>query len=282
MNHSVTLDLPFSMIQSLRLAHAVMETNYEVCLSPEAGEKFLPLQQKFGAQYRITSERPNKLSGVRISHQEPKVYIGSIERSLVFPHSIFAYSRRLWAKDRTIRFSFAGLLTKSRVDFFQKIVERNGFYAMYRFKILMRLSSWAKLNAKFWRRLGLQKSPEANKFTCSGILFWSSERGRTFPVKAWDDEYFRLLATSEFVLCPSGDYIWTYRFFEAAMCGAIPIIETYCPAYDGFRFRTTDEPMSTLQWSQEDAEYNYELCRSRLTVPIDVLQQEIESLLQKC
>jgi len=35
MTTSLSLDLPFDLIQSLRLAHAVMETTYEVCLAPQ-------------------------------------------------------------------------------------------------------------------------------------------------------------------------------------------------------------------------------------------------------
>ena len=35
---------------------------------------------------------------------------------------------------------------------------------------------------------------------------------------------FRLLR-SKFVLWPNRDYIWSYRFFETVMSGAIPIVE---------------------------------------------------------
>jgi len=169
-------------------------------------------------------------------------------------------------------------MTESRKDFFLKIIELNCLDSKFSLKNFTHPSLLSKLKLKVEQKLGAQKIPRAAKFRYDDIVFWSSERGRNFPIKAWDDDYFRLLATSEFVLCPSGDYIWTYRFFEATMCGAIPIIENYCSAYDGFRFRTIDELLSTMKWSREDAEYNYNLCRSRLTVPIDLLQKEIEIL----
>jgi len=37
--------------------------------------------------------------------------------------------------------------------------------------------------------------------------------------------YYAKLRSSEFALCPDGDFTWTYRFLEAIMCGAIPILE---------------------------------------------------------
>jgi hypothetical protein len=111
------------------------------------------------------------------------------------------------------------------------------------------------------------------------VVFWSSRRGRHFPGKSWDEEYYELLARSQFVLCPSGDYVWTYRFFEAALCGAIPIVESTCDAYAGFRYQTMRDPARELQWRREDAEHNYALCRDLLTVPSDVLSREIAALL---
>jgi hypothetical protein len=38
--------------------------------------------------------------------------------------------------------------------------------------------------------------------------------------------YFRVLAASQFALCPAGDLPWSLRFFEAIMCRAIPILSS--------------------------------------------------------
>ena len=62
------------------------------------------------------------------------------------------------------------------------------------------------------------------------------------------------------------------------MCDAIPIIERECPAYTGFRFRTMDDPLDTLVWSPEEAEYNFQQCRDRLTIPTDKLSAELAAL----
>jgi hypothetical protein len=41
----------------------------------------------------------------------------------------------------------------------------------------------------------------------------------------FNPHFFRVLRRSRFALCPAGDAPWSNRFFEAAMCGAIPIVE---------------------------------------------------------
>jgi hypothetical protein len=64
----------------------------------------------------------------------------------------------------------------------------------------------------------------------------NSKRGRNTQTKEYDIEYFNIMSNYKFVLCPNGDFIWTYRFFEAILCGSIPIIEEDCKLYDGFKF----------------------------------------------
>ncbi len=279
MSTSLSLNLPFNYIQSVRLAHAIMETNYQVCLVPEDQAKFSLLKQKFGAQYTITQRPTPVLSGLKISHSELKTSVGSIQRSLIYPHAIFDYCRELWPEHRNIRFVFAGLVTGSRRVFFEKLLERNYPDAKFDLDQWIQPSLWSRIKLKLTQELGMQYTPKAVKHKCNDIVVWSSQRGRSYPIKAWDDEYFKLMADAEFVLCPNGDYVWTYRFFEAIMCGAIPVIESNCSAYDGFRFQTIAEPLNKMMWSKEDAEHNYNLCRSRLTIPRDLLEAEIEKLL---
>jgi hypothetical protein len=131
------------------------------------------------------------------------------------------------------------------------------------------------------RRLGV---PRRQFLWSEGIKIILSEEGRTFPRKSWNPDYYATLLEAEFVLCPDGDFgkdgaAWTYRFFESALCGAIPVIQNSCPAYDGFRFRSMAEPLSDLVWSREDAEFNFGLALRRLTVPHDVLRAEVDRLL---
>jgi hypothetical protein len=61
-----------------------------------------------------------------------------------------------------------------------------------------------------------------------------SLRGRKEHTRIYDTTYFNQMAKTKFVLCPDGDFTWTYRFFEAILCGAIPIIQNYCELYEGY------------------------------------------------
>ena len=40
----------------------------------------------------------------------------------------------------------------------------------------------------------------------------------------YDYPYYDKMMSSRFALAPDGDFAWTYRFLEAIMCGAIPIV----------------------------------------------------------
>jgi hypothetical protein len=62
------------------------------------------------------------------------------------------------------------------------------------------------------RNFGINNAIKTN---IGDLVVWSSEKGRYYPFKAFDEEYFKELANSHFVLCPSGDCVWSYRFFEA-------------------------------------------------------------------
>ena len=42
---------------------------------------------------------------------------------------------------------------------------------------------------------------------------------------AYDADYLRILARSKFTLAPRGDQPWSIRFYEAILCGSIPIVK---------------------------------------------------------
>jgi len=42
----------------------------------------------------------------------------------------------------------------------------------------------------------------------------------------FDQQYFRVLRQSNFVLCPAGDAPWSMRFFETILAGSIPILQS--------------------------------------------------------
>lgn len=276
-NLKFAVNLPLQYLQAIRLTHALMESDYKVHIQEEHQNKFSLLKDIFNLDYQVGIEKVPILNSVEFNHTNPSSQIGSMKRTLIFPQANFDYCRKLWFDKRDIQICFAGLVTEQRKNTLEKWFKKN--FPDSRFKLPTKQRFVIRLVNKLFRQLNLPVLPSTYKTELNGVVFWSSNRGRVFPVKAWDEEYFRLLADSQFVLCPSGDYIWTYRFFESIMCGAIPIIEKSCPAYEGFRYFTMDDSISSLKWSEEDVNYNFKLCFERLTVSLEELNQEIEKIL---
>jgi hypothetical protein len=110
------------------------------------------------------------------------------------------------------------------------------------------------------------------------LVVMASEQGRRFPVKVWDEAYYNTLGRTQFVLCPNGDYVWTYRFFESVLCGAIPVVEEPCAAYEGFDYVGMSVNGRRLVWSAEVVERNYHKALERLVVPAETLSAAVRSV----
>jgi len=89
------------------------------------------------------------------------------------------------------------------------------------------------------------------------------DTGRKSIKRFWEREYFQAMGGAQFVLCPNGGWPWSYRFFEAIIVGAIPVVQSECEIYRGFHVQKwTDE---NLVYDLQKAEENFELCFKRLT-----------------
>ena len=276
MGHAIYPNINLGLIQGIRLAHALMETNIKICIPQVHAPKFIILRNKFNISYHVGTEEALKVNGFSTHHSTPTTSVGSIHRPLIFPTAIAKYCSSVWCPNRTIMVSFAGLMNDNRKATILNWCKISGIAGDIN-KIPDLCPVWYKAFNKFRKKLGL--TPRSWTINVGDLTLWSSNRGRAFPVKTWDEEYFKLLAKSKFVLCPSGDFIWTYRFFESILCGAIPIIEKTCKVYDGFIFKTMSEPYLKLEWSKEIAQHNYELCIDKITVPHLELESEMQNLI---
>ena len=272
---TLQINMTFNLIQQIRLVHALTESEYLVSIPTAEVSKFKAIKERFGVHF-INDDGHNVdiSSHLNISHSEPLTSVGQIVRPLIFPHSITNYCRTLWTDRRKHRFSFQGLITEKRKTLLEDWIEDK---LNERVSLSNRKNTLSKIKRKVISRIGFDTT---RKRRIGALLLWESDRGRNFPIKAWDDEYFRVLANSEFVLCPSGDYIWSYRFFESALCGAIPIVEKDCSAYDGFRFLSFHDQVADLKWAKEDAEHNFKACVEKLTVPATIVNDEITDILK--
>jgi hypothetical protein len=256
---SVHAALDLSKIQAIRLIHALAESKMPIHVPLTDEFRFPLLRKVFG--FSSSPLPPLTIAGVGFVHAEPRTYVGSMSRPLIYPHSLADWCRQAWPRERDVWASFCGLITPERSAV---------------------LASWVGSRSGQWP-LDLAETRVGENFSghaihlAPGIFHLSpSTRGRRFPVKAWDAHYYAGLLRSKFVLCPNGEYAWSYRFFESTLCGAIPVVEEDCAVYRGFRyFRLSD---GHFDWDPADALHNYDLCRERILVPAEELRGELQEL----
>jgi hypothetical protein len=275
----VVIELPFHLLQTLRLAQAIGEAGFRVCVPAADEVKVVMLKKVFGFDYKVGTAGAARIGGLRVDHMTPRSGVGAIERPLIMPQAIFDHCRERWPERRDVDVSFAGILTETRRAALNDWLCLSGLEQLamppkpsFLRRVLRRLARTAGVSL-------------AEQVGTENVKLYLSDQGRLFPRKSWNADYYDLLLRSKFVLCPSGDFksngvAWTYRFFEAALCGAIPVIEESCTAYEGYRVRHMNEPIGALDWSRADAEHNFALARRRLTVAADELRSEVLGLLQ--
>ena len=250
MSEAVFVDCPRrNLLQSFRAQQAIGEAGYPVLVPPDETSRWEYASDWFEIPYRPYKGDGPRLS-VGIDHELPNVSIGVLNRPLLFPHAIPDRLLGGWS-DRTVRVSFMGNLPKAR----QRIIK-----------------DWVSRQPEA-RRAGWRRHP-GKKF-----VFRSSRSGRSWPEKAWDPLYAELLGSSQFALCPNGTFVWTYRFFEAVMAGAIPIVEQHCSLYEGFIYHSMDVPLASLRWSESSARENANQVRSLVTAPTNDIRTAVATLL---
>jgi len=158
-----------------------------------------------------------KEEDIEIDHKKARNYYKDVEYNLIFPWSFVDKAKRLWREHRQFKYNFIGNITSQR--------------------------KWV-LN-----------------FESRNSFIKDSKLGRTLPKELFDEEtYYNILADSEFTLCPAGSdadkgYVWTYRFFEAIMCGSIPVVDIIDHStMDDFKFYTVGQKHL---YDKSIVEYNY-------------------------
>lgn len=271
-NSTIKIDYKIKKIQELRAIHAISESGIVVMIPKKQEVKFKMLKKKFNMDYKVSENDSdfNMSEVLTINHEMPKTGIKNLDKPLIFPFAITNYCKNLWKDKREYQYTFAGLITQNRNELISNWIKSN--ITLEKFSLPITDSFLNKWRSKFYNFFNIDSSVSMK---IGDLKIWSSNRGRKFPIKAWDDEYFKVLGQSQFVLCPSGVCIWSYRFFESILCGAIPIVDENCEAYEGFRFKYLSEDASTFVWSKEDAEFNYRLCVERITIDPNLIRKEI-------
>lgn len=270
---TLRIALPFN-IQGVRFSAALMESSRRIAVPANQEVAFAHLGKYLPISFQADEPGLARLTDLVVDHASPCCRLGSLVRPLIFPRSMVVRLRKGWRSCRSWHLSFAGLLTPQRRDFFKRFLAGIG-------KARVPLPFRDDWPAKLWRAtLGKAAQSFGWQSREMRLTVRGSGRGRTVPLKFWDEDYFELLSDSEFVLCPDGDYAWSYRFFEAVLCGAIPVVQSRCDIYNGFSFRVMEETcVAQLEYSSEIAERNFAAAEHLLTVPADLLEAELARLM---
>jgi hypothetical protein len=76
----------------------------------------------------------------------------------------------------------------------------------------------------------------------------------------FDANYFKIMCSSEFALCPGGDENWSMRFYEALMCKAIPILLDRTPFRNEYEAQLPYKYFlagERIEYREDWAEHNY-------------------------
>jgi len=118
------------------------------------------------------------------------------------------------------------------------------------------------------------------------VIVYSDDGRNAEKKKIFNTEYFEGLSKAEFGLCPhqlnwkgNRETMWTYRFIECCMVGAIPVVFDRTPLSEAFTqgivFYTDSEVLGRdIAYSRETAEANYAAAYEKHTLGA----QQIESI----
>lgn len=238
----VTLPLNYDLIQTIRITQALMEAGIEVGVPKEHAHKFSYLANKrFNVKYSITRGAGKPLD-IEVSHGKPSIRIGAYEGLLLYPTSVFRRSKAFWGK-RDQEYLLRAYPTPERLEVAAEWMRRTGKTPTVHMEHFERMSGTKKL---------------------------------------WDRDYYADIARSKFSIIPNGLdhetpeykdgelYIWTYRFIDAILLGAIPIVQNSTPLYNHFEYYFMTD--TDYVYDPEIAERNFKRAEKLFTMSNDDLR----------
>lgn len=254
------IDMNLELIQNIRFAQALLEITDDFFFDSKYNHIFDYLNDTLQTNYSNNSvDEDSPKIDVEFEHSEPSIIVGDKKYTLIYPRIIESHLKPMWLENRSLT-TFNGILTPKRYRFLKKVIKTKGdkwkeIEYMMKFGLLLKLPN--RLLNKVLYNLSIQ---------IDDLRITVTNKGRKFPEKAWDDDYFSTILNSKYVLCPDGDFTWTYRFFESIICGAIPVIENTCSAYEGFNYLTVDQYLDNKSLSKEQIESNFQLLIQKFTL----------------
>lgn len=223
---NLNIDKSINLLQEVRVLHSLCDNGYNLFCNKHEFQKLLPLKEHFGCNINL-GFFPN----------------GESYSSLVN----IVHNEPLTEIRGTIK---SLIFPKSLIKFCQE-------------------NNQEKEDKIYFKGLITHKRENSiNKLkhtTNKELIISSSNKGREFPLKTFDKDYFNEMKKYKFVLCLDGDFIWSYRFFESIMCGAIPIIENESPLFEGFYYYKIENNLDNITWNEEWVIKNIQLLNKNFT-----------------
>lgn len=211
-----------SRVQEARLFAALLESGWALKVNPTQLQAIGGIAPFFSIKStRYVGQTCHNIK-IEIEHQTPLTKFGHVERTLIFPEWIFS-NLRTDHTSRGVSCSFEGYPTRHRVQAAWSMVEKSGRRNQPIARQIVNIASNLTciplrcdlLNKAF--NAALRRRNWEFRWTCGG---------REISNKVYDVSYWERLQNSKTVYCPAGDFGWTYRFYEALLAGAIPIIDS--------------------------------------------------------
>jgi len=156
---------------------------------------------------------------IEISHESPSTLITNYHSAaLIFPRKIYLEFYKDFV-NKIDKIYFRGLLTKKRMLEIYSL-----FWALGDKKAIIAFS------------INLIKNKRDFVIDTDKIHINFTKRGRQKTFKYLDENYYKEMANYKYIFCPPGDFIWTYRFFEAIQLGCIPISKHAAKDYSKFYY----------------------------------------------
>ena len=175
---------------------------------------------------------------ITIIHPLPQTEITNYYTApLIFPRVINSMFHKEY-ESKINKTYFRGLLTKRR------LIE-----IIYLFFLLM------DLKALFILVKNLLRSKREFLVRSSKVHMAFTNRGRLSEFKYLDEDYYREMSNYKYVFCPKGDFIWTYRFYEAIQVGSIPLSFFSTKIYSPFFYLR--KPHANTATMKEEAINNF-------------------------
>jgi hypothetical protein len=210
-----------SRVQEARLFAALLESGWGLKVNSTQFQAISGIAPFFSITYSPYAGENCQSINIEIDHQTPRTRFGHVERPLVFPEWIYS-SVSTTHSSRAVPCSFEGYPAKRRVKAAWSLIEKSGKSNLPIQRHIVNLA--LKVNY-IPLRCRILNSVFTAELCRRGWQFRWTSGGRKISNKIYDVSYWQMLQESKTVYCPAGDFGWTYRFYEAILAGAIPIVD---------------------------------------------------------